>query len=743
MGGLLHCVNGTARALVGPDDVGVGETLEPVPGLWVERTAQGALCGVGARVRLAVGGALAAACAQAAEGSVPRDEATRARLARDGVLVARPRTDRPRAQWARWAEVGVTPRQAERALGATPCLLGEGCLQGPLAPGVPWWDAFLRALEGYGFALGDAGRPPAGAHGRLVRGEPWGATDARAFIATAFRPDGLVVAARSAVRAAHSGACLRCVGAQASRSARGAFAGAVSRGHALLEEDAPPAARAAGFAAQTLARPALGARVRWWPAFDATAPWTQEVASLSGCTCLRAAGSADDCLESIAAHLGPWAGLCESLDERVGAGLCDHAFAFVWTTAQSARSRTMRLMGTRSGGRSRAAGKGSARGAARDGALAETVERRAVIWREGVEHVVSSAADLDRAGRRYLSPRALNAFSERQLAGRDAFNARNYLFAKIPVPFDARARERPLRWYRGVDLASPGRDAVLLPVSWTHMGAPPETDRAHTGERGDAHYCAADTNGLAAGPNPDRAFVRAVSELIERDAIGMWWMTRACRPALPLGDAPDPFVRRAPERFASIGRLLAVLDLTTHPHWPTACAVSWWEEPLLGHYHDVVVTGGCAVSMVLAARRAISENVQVGPVERQETTSWYAPFETGEVRAMARLDPGCEPWLSGQGVAHTPWTGQALRGRGDRQLAERALEALLGFGAGCVVAEHPSGCPPLVVRRVAAPGLCHFWHRLGAPRLARAPVELGWLAQPVPESEMNPVPLLL
>jgi ribosomal protein S12 methylthiotransferase accessory factor len=45
----------------------------------------------------------------------------------------------------------------------------------------------------------------------------------------------------------------------------------------------------------------------------------------------------------------------------------------------------------------------------------------------------------------------------------------------------------------------------------------------------------------------------------------------------------------------------------------------------------------------------------------------------------------------------------------------------------------------LSVVRVIVPGLRHMWPRLGPGRLYDIPVKLGWLSQPTPEAQLNPV----
>ena len=44
----------------------------------------------------------------------------------------------------------------------------------------------------------------------------------------------------------------------------------------------------------------------------------------------------------------------------------------------------------------------------------------------------------------------------------------------------------------------------------------------------------------------------------------------------------------------------------------------------------------------------------------------------------------------------------------------------------------------LKVVKVMAPGLRHFWRRLGPGRLYTVPVELGWLPAATAEERMNP-----
>jgi ribosomal protein S12 methylthiotransferase accessory factor len=47
----------------------------------------------------------------------------------------------------------------------------------------------------------------------------------------------------------------------------------------------------------------------------------------------------------------------------------------------------------------------------------------------------------------------------------------------------------------------------------------------------------------------------------------------------------------------------------------------------------------------------------------------------------------------------------------------------------------------LPVVKVIVPGLRHFWKRFAPGRLYDVPVKLGWLAEPLDEAQLNPIPI--
>jgi ribosomal protein S12 methylthiotransferase accessory factor len=49
----------------------------------------------------------------------------------------------------------------------------------------------------------------------------------------------------------------------------------------------------------------------------------------------------------------------------------------------------------------------------------------------------------------------------------------------------------------------------------------------------------------------------------------------------------------------------------------------------------------------------------------------------------------------------------------------------------------------LPVVKVVVPGLRHFWARFGRGRLYDVPLKMGWLSEPTPEAELNPIPVFI
>lgn len=204
--------------------------------------------------------------------------------------------------------------------------------------------------------------------------------------------------------------------------------------------------------------------------------------------------------------------------------------------------------------------------------LGEAIELASVCaW--GDEPLIrASAAEL---GETAIAPPAVAGFGQTQITQRATWNAGPFgTLDWRPPPFDP---QQALDWIAA-------RDAHSQTQVWI------AADQALIGrcERGDETAIAyATTTGCATGPNAEAARLSAVLEVLERDAIGLWWYSerraRACPPEI-LHDVPvlhDFLTTRA--------RITRFLDISTDLSGPVIAAVSW-------------DTGGGRVAIGFAAR---------------------------------------------------------------------------------------------------------------------------------------------
>jgi ribosomal protein S12 methylthiotransferase accessory factor len=350
-------------------------------------------------------------------------------------------------------------------------------------------------------------------------------------------------------------------------------------------------------------------------------------------------------------------------------------------------------------------GKGRTADAARAGALGEAIERASLL-RQGDEP--RERATLHALGDRAIHPNACMLFSEAQYAERDAWNACDVPTAYVPLSLDP---DRQLDWSPVWSLTHGTQR--WLPTSYLYFG---------DDEVGDGHLSVvACANGVAAGSSLDDALRRALLELVERDAVAIWWENRLQRPELPLEIG---FAREARDAWAGRGRSLWALDLTTDLGVPVAAAVGSRDggELLFGF--------GAGASAKDAVERAICE---LGQVETALGTGDGAPLGRWLRQATLAEHPYLAP--HGASVPNGPAPNETDDGWCRRQLERRGYEVL------ALDLTRPDLGAPVV--RAIVPGLRHFWPRHAPGRLYDVPVALGWRSAPLGEAALNPQSFVL
>lgn len=227
------------------------------------------------------------------------------------------------------------------------------------------------------------------------------------------------------------------------------------------------------------------------------------------------------------------------------------------------------------------------------------------------------------------------------------------------------------------------------------------------------------SNGCAAGPSAEEATLRGLLELIERDAVALWW--RGGRPAAPI-PLEDPAVAAAAALLARLrqgegGRRSWLLDITTDLGVPAVAAVSF--DAAGGGFcfgtaaRPSLAAAGCAALMEMAQIELAMEVVEAKRRERGEAA--LNAVDRQHLQRLAAIDASSCP------IVHprAPPRAGAVPAGEDATLGA-LLDRLGAHGLRPLVLDlsRPEFGVPVI--RVLCPGLEAEPCRLAGPRLAEA-----------------------
>lgn len=351
-------------------------------------------------------------------------------------------------------------------------------------------------------------------------------------------------------------------------------------------------------------------------------------------------------------------------------------------------------------------GRGLSPAQAEAGCLSEAAERILAVWY--VERRVTKAAMSDMTAPA-VDPRQLVLLSEDQYARREAWNAAVPADHHWPAPLDP---ERPLDWVEALPLA--GGEPVLVPAACCFLGFPEALEQG---------FAVPDSSGLAAGDSVGDATGRALLELVERDAVAVWWYNRLKRPPLSFERDQLPWVSAFEDHLGASGRRVWMLDLTHDLGVPVAAAVS---SDAAGR--DLALGFGAGWTAEEAATAALGELVQFEASKRLQAAA--GPLDLVSLARTGSLDDF--PFLVPDADARAQRPGRASTEDLVEGLAEQGLVAF------AIDLSRESW----FVVRVVVPGLRPLWPRFAPGRLSDVPHRLVWTAGPTPEATFNPVPIL-
>ncbi|MEM1050417.1 MAG: YcaO-like family protein, partial [Pseudomonadota bacterium] len=242
------------------------------------------------------------------------------------------------------------------------------------------------------------------------------------------------------------------------------------------------------------------------------------------------------------------------------------------------------------------------------------------------------------------------------------------------------------------------------------------------------------TNGTAVAATFEEAADRAMFELIERDAVAIWWYNRIVRPRVSPAQVREICGSHLAQWLDERERRFHVLDVTSDIGVPVAAALSC--EPDGSLFADGYASGRTpaeaiegAVLEMLQAEVSLGFMVQKAALQERTTGNEdKSAFLTAtqDINLMQEdFMLGASP-DSASGMADI----EVDAGKALTRLDEHGVEVLIGN-----VTRPDIGVP---AARAVSPQLRDWRPRFAPGRLYDVPVTMGWLDAPNTEDTLNP-----
>lgn len=420
--------------------------------------------------------------------------------------------------------------------------------------------------------------------------------------------------------------------------------------------------------------------------------------------------------EAMAHHLSPVTGMADALidahpDEQI---LCYGVVRSDVSSIGSARE----LVGA-TGQVGMGWGKGWTHAQARMSALGEAIERFSFSDERPPDHRTGNFAEMADLA---VDPRSTLLFSDAQYekAGTGEGHDR--------IPEERFDPTQAIGWTAARSLTNGAQRLIASDQMWLT----PMPTR-------DGRFCIADSNGCAAGNTIEEATLQGLFELVERDAVAIWWYNQLGSPRVDLASFGSEFVALERHYACTYDRDIWVIDLTMDLGIRVFAAISALRS---GGRPEYVACFGCHLDTTIAIQRALTEMglIMVG---------WKDFLSDAAKRRSPAAAIGA--WLRDTGHDDQPQMrpadGPMRRATDYAPLADEGLNAALAACVGMleragietIVADATRPDIGLPVVRVTAPGLRHFRPRFAPGRLYDVPVALGYRAEPLGEAGLNPV----
>ena len=243
----------------------------------------------------------------------------------------------------------------------------------------------------------------------------------------------------------------------------------------------------------------------------------------------------EETLKRFQHHVSPITGIVNAIARTpIDAEGALHVYAAGRNMAFGAHS----LDGLRAAIHTGSSGKGMTDVQAHASGLCEAIERYSAVFQGDAPRIHASYRTL---GDGAIHPASCMLFSPEQYANRADRNARSTPANRIPDEFDETAA---VAWTPVWSLTHGA--PRYLPTALCYLGYPYQPCEPRT--------CVATSSGNAAGNTLEEACLQAVLELVERDAVALWWYSRVRRPGVALDTFDDPRIEALRRAYAGLNQ---------------------------------------------------------------------------------------------------------------------------------------------------------------------------------------------
>ncbi|MDZ8108579.1 MAG: TOMM precursor leader peptide-binding protein [Nostoc sp. DedQUE12a] len=381
--------------------------------------------------------------------------------------------------------------------------------------------------------------------------------------------------------------------------------------------------------------------------------------------------------------------------------------------------------------RSKSSGKGMTDLQAKVSGLCEAIERYSGVF-QGYE--IRQKGSYKEMGDVAIHPNTCMNFSEAQYNNRKDWNYKHAVgtgFNTVPKPFD---EEKLIEWTPVWSLTN--QQFKYIPTAYCYYN--------YLYSKED-YFCNADSNGNASGTTKEEAILQGFLELVERDSICLWWYNRLRKPVVNLETFGEPYFLALQDYHKSIHRDIWVLDITSDLNIPSFVGISRRNDKV---EEDIVIGFGCHFDPKIAISRALTEVNQFLPpvlsVDAHSNTE-YTSFDPAIVNWWKTATLENQHYLKPDETVASKVFSDYPQIWNDDILEDvmNCVKIAAKHGMETLVLDQTRSDVCLNVVKVIVPGMRHFWARFAPGRLYDVPVKMGWLKEPLSETQLNPIPMFL